>query len=104
MRKVKSSLVFPGRKGPLTDIRDSLNGACERAGVPRIHVHGLRHTFGSQMAMAGADPFAIMKALGHSDLQMTMHYVSLGSKNENPINLCLCKPRKHHVLWWINSS
>jgi len=80
-RSVKSSLVFPGRKGPLTDIRASLNGACERAGVPHIHVHGLRHTFGSQMGMAGADPFAIMKALGHSDLQMTMHYVSLGKSH-----------------------
>jgi integrase len=26
-------------------------------------------------------PFAIMKALGHSDLQMTMHYVSLGKNH-----------------------
>lgn len=33
------------------------------------------------MGMAGADPFAIMKALGHSDLQMTMHYVSLGKSH-----------------------
>jgi integrase len=33
------------------------------------------------MAMAGADPFAIMKAMGHSDLQMTMHYVSLGKSH-----------------------
>jgi integrase len=80
-RKVKSSLVFPGRNGPLTDVRDSLKGACERAGVPHICIHGLRHTFGSQMGMAGADPFAIMKALGHSDLQMTMHYVSLGKSH-----------------------
>jgi len=34
------------------------------------------------MGMGGADPFAaIMKALGHSDLQMTMHYVSLGKSH-----------------------
>jgi integrase len=76
-RKVKSSLVFPGRKGLLNDIRESLNGACDRAGVSHICVHGLRHTFGSQMGMAGADPFAIMEALGHTDLQMTLQYVSL---------------------------
>jgi len=80
-RKVKSSLVFPGRKGPLKDIRDGLNGACKRAGVPRLHVHGLRHTFGSQMAMAGADPFAIMKAMGHADIKTTMIYVSLGKSH-----------------------
>lgn len=61
----------------MTDIPDSLNGECERAGVPRIHVHGPRHTFGSQMAMAGADPFAIMKALGHADIKTTMIYVDV---------------------------
>jgi integrase len=80
-KKVNSSLVFPGRKGPLNDIRESLNGACKRAGIPHIHVHGLRHTFGSQMAMAGADPFAIMKAMGHADIKTTMIYVSLGKSH-----------------------
>ena len=101
-RKVMSSLVFPGRKGgPLKDIRDSLNGACKRAGVPRLHVHGLRHTFGSQMAMAGADPFAIMKAMGHADIKTTMIYVSLGKShireqverlNAIPIQTGACRP------------
>src|SRR3990170_5076291 len=38
----------------------------------------LRHTFGSHMAMAGADPVAIMRAMGHSDIKTTMIYVSLG--------------------------
>jgi integrase len=80
-REVKSSLVFPGRKGPLNDVRESLNGACKRAGVAHIRVHGLRHTFGSQMAMAGADPFAIMKAMGHADIKTTMIYVSLGKSH-----------------------
>ncbi len=52
-----------------------------RAGVAHIRVHGLRHTFGSQMAMAGADPFAIMKAMGHTDIKTTMIYVSLGKSH-----------------------
>ena len=34
-----------------------------------------------QMVMAGANPFAIQKAMGHSDLQMTMYYVSLGKSH-----------------------
>lgn len=80
-RTEKSTLVFPGRKGPLNDVRESLNGACKRAGIPHIRVHGLRHTFGSQMAMAGADPFAIMKAMGHTDIKTTMIYVSLGKSH-----------------------
>ena len=80
-RTEKSSLVFPGRKGPLNDVRESLYGACARAGIPHVRVHGLRHTFGSQMAMAGADPFAIMKAMGHADFKTTMIYVSLGKSH-----------------------
>jgi integrase len=70
-------LVFPGRKGNLHDIRTCLNGACDRAGVPRVHIHGLRHTFGSIMAMEGADPFSIQKAMGHKDINTTMIYISL---------------------------
>ena len=35
----------------------------------------------SQMAMAGADPFAIMRAMGHTDIKTTMIYVSLGKSH-----------------------
>jgi integrase len=77
-KPVKSPLVYPGRKGdPLNDIRERLNGASKRAGIPHIHVHALRHTFGSLMAMVEANPFAIMKAMGHADIKTTMIYVSL---------------------------
>jgi integrase len=47
----------------------------------RVDIRGLRHTFGSQMAMAGTDPFAIMKAMGHTDMNTTMLYVSLGKSH-----------------------
>lgn len=33
------------------------------------------------MTMAGADPFAIMKAMGHADIKTTMIYVSLGKSH-----------------------
>lgn len=33
------------------------------------------------MAMAGADPFAIMKARGHTDIKTTMIYISLGKNH-----------------------
>jgi integrase len=62
-------------------ILDRLYVVCKRAGVPRIHVHALRHTFGSQMAMAAANPFAIMKAMGRADIKTTMIYVSLGKSH-----------------------
>jgi integrase len=46
-----------------------------------FRVIGLRHTFGSQMAMAGADPFPIMKAMGHADFKTMMIYVSPGKSH-----------------------
>jgi integrase len=76
-RKPKSSYVQPGRKGPLKDIRTGLDAACDRAGIPRVPAHGLRHTFGSQLAMAGANPFAIQKAMGHKYIKTTMIYVDV---------------------------
>lgn len=39
------------------------------------------HTFASQIAMGGADPFDIMKAMGHADIKTTMIYVSLGKSH-----------------------
>ena len=74
-----NQLVFPGRKGHLDDIRVCLNGACDRAGVPRVRIHGLRHTFGSIMAMEGADVFSIQKAMGHKDIKTTMIYVDMSN-------------------------
>ena len=47
------------------------------------------------MAMDGADPFAIMKAMGHTDIKTTMIYISLRKSHIrdqveklNTIHLC----------------
>lgn len=76
-----------------------MKGARKRAVVAHIRVHRLRHTFGSQMAMAGADPFAIMKAMGHTDIKTTMIYVSLGKSQirEQVEKLNVDGPAKSHA-------
>ena len=73
----RSQFVFPGRKGCIGDIRDGLNHACDRAGIPRVTVHQLRHTFASQMVMSGADMASVAAALGHKDITTTMIYAHL---------------------------
>jgi integrase len=71
-----SSLVFPGRKGYLGDIRDGLDHACDKAGIKRVTVHQLRHTCASLMVMKGSDlPSAA--TLGHRDIATTMIYALL---------------------------
>ncbi len=44
----------------------------ERAGVRRIRLHDLRHTYTSFQADSGVNPRAIMDALGHKRLSMTL--------------------------------
>ena len=48
-----------------------------RAGVHRITFHDLRHTFGTQMAAAGAPMRAIQEWMGHADVSTTEIYAAL---------------------------
>jgi hypothetical protein len=47
--------------------------------LPRstFHLHDLRHTFASRLAMNGAGIRAIQEALGHKSLAMTVRYSHL---------------------------
>jgi len=72
-----SSLVFPGRKGYLGNIRDGLNHACDKAGIKRVTVHQLRHTCASLMVMKGSDLPSVAATLGHRDITTTMIYAHL---------------------------
>ena len=42
-----------------------------------VTTHTLRHTFGSQMVMAGVDLHTVSKLMGHASLQMTQRYAHL---------------------------
>jgi len=62
--------IFPCRVDPdrpRSDFRRALQGACDRAEVPRIHPHGLRHTWASRLAMAGVDRRTLMDLGGWTD-------------------------------------
>jgi integrase len=76
-RTPPSKLVFPGRKGYLGDIRAGLNKACDKAKVPRVTVHQLRHTCASLMVMKGSDLPSVAATLGHRDITTTMIYAHL---------------------------
>jgi integrase len=48
--------------------------AAQRAGLRPVRFHDLRHTFGTQMAAAGAPLRAIQEWMGHSDYRTTSIY------------------------------
>lgn len=69
-------MVFTSTIGtPLnpSDLRNrSFHKILERAGLPRIRFHDLRHTAASLLLAAGENPKVVQEMLGHSTIRMTM--------------------------------
>jgi len=59
------------------DVKRSFNTATRRAGISDFHFHDLRHTFASQLVMAGVDITTVSRLLGHKTLTMTLRYAHL---------------------------
>ncbi|MCP4651906.1 MAG: site-specific integrase, partial [Candidatus Omnitrophica bacterium] len=78
-------------------INDELTRLCKKAGLRKVNVHTLRHTFASHLAMAGAPIQAIQGLLGHADIQTTMRYAHLSpSVFRDTINLLEPETKKYN--------
>lgn len=51
--------------------------AADRAGLPEIHTHSLRHYYATTLFRRGANPRSVQALMGHTSLETTMRYVSL---------------------------
>ena len=72
--------VFSNEDGsPLrfTQIKRPLYAACKAAGLPEVQWHVFRHTFASQLVMAGVSLKAVQELLGHRTFDMTLRYSHL---------------------------
>lgn len=70
--------IFPGRLGaPLRDVRRTWQAVCEEAGIGKVRVHDLRHTFASLAASSGQPLLVVGELLGHSTAQTTKRYAGL---------------------------
>ncbi len=65
------------RMSPKTIYR-IVTGACREASIDHHPTHHLRHTLGTKLADATGDPALVCEALGHSDVKMTMRYITRG--------------------------
>ena len=79
-RTKATGYLFTGRgEEPVTlaMAQCALLRAMKRAGLRKIGLHTLRHTFASQLAMEGVPLLAIQMLLGHSTPVMTQRYAHL---------------------------
>lgn len=101
-----SGIVFPGPDG--NHMRKSswpwkaLYRACDRAGLPKMGWHTLRHTFASQLTAQAVPMKAIQIMLGHSTVQMTERYSHLAQSSLHDAVALLPKAEEKTVLPEIN--
>lgn len=70
-----NNLVFPSDRGtPLdpSNLSRQFNVALQKAGLPKMRFHDLRHTCASLLAAQGASPALVRDILGHSQVNITM--------------------------------
>lgn len=86
-----SEWVFPSRKsasGHIMDHRRTLSRILKRAGISNLHLHDLRRTLASWMAINGTSLYIIADVPGHSSTRCTQIYARL---NNSVRRQCLCE-------------
>ncbi|MDA5092477.1 integrase arm-type DNA-binding domain-containing protein [Aliiroseovarius sp. KMU-50] len=64
-------------EGHITDLERPWRRIRERAGLPDVRIHDLRHTYASVAMKDGIDPFTLKEILGHKNLTTTLRYAHL---------------------------
>ena len=77
-----SDWVFANPKTgkPFVTITQAWNSARQKAGLPEVRIHDLRHNFASQLVNAGRSLYEVQKLLGHADVTTTQRYAHLSQE------------------------
>lgn len=88
-RRLDSPYVFTDGEGKrFKEVKRSFKSALRRASIKDFTFHDLRHTFASQLVMAGVDITTVKELLGHKTLTMTLRYSHLApSHKTNAVNV-----------------
>jgi integrase len=82
-RHPKSPYVFYRKNGKAYyNVRKSFDAALKKCGIIDFRFHDLRHTFASQLAMAGESLKTIQELLGHKTPEMTHRYAHLSPSHK----------------------
>ena len=73
-----SPYIFCKEDGsPYKDVRKYFDTVLKRCGIINFRFHDLRHTFCSQLVMAGIDIKTVQELVGHKSITMTLRYSHL---------------------------
>jgi integrase len=83
-----SEFVFSSRNGTRIDnaqVQNAFTEALRRSGIEDFHFHDLRHTFASNLVMAGVELNDVRELLGHKKMDMTLRYAHLSPKHKTKV-------------------
>ncbi len=78
--RVKGDFIFSNRSGrPIegASLYRAFYEALQKSKIENFKWHDIRHTFASNLVMAGVDLNTVRELLGHKDLKMTLRYAHL---------------------------
>lgn len=79
-RHQRGPLVFCREDGSYRtggEVQHHFRRLAERSGLPVVRFHDLRHSFASQLVLAGVPMRGVQELLGHAHMQTTMRYAHL---------------------------
>lgn len=77
VRRIDNDFVFAGKAKNHTEFRKPFQKALKMAHIENFSFHGLRHTFGTYMALNGMQQNKISSAMGHVQTRSTERYLHI---------------------------
>jgi len=78
---VQVDYVFTYAGKQIRDLRRSINKAFQEADLADVTLHTLRHTFASQLVMAGVPLRSVQELMGHRSYETTLQYAHLSEEH-----------------------
>jgi len=107
MRGENSEYVFTFRGKPIATMNNTAwQSARQRAGLPQVRVHDLKHTFGRRLRAAGVSFEDRQDLLGHKSARITTHYSNAELQNliDAANRVCTDESRKSPALVLIKQA